>query len=280
MNSSLDSASFLITHIITVDDEDSNAKGDTLYGKQGFYNYYAYDDGIPEKGYGVAPRNSYLASQFSISVPDTLQGVQILFNRTFKDANYDFFDIVVWNDNNGKPGNEIYRLKNQRPIWDDESKYKFSYYEFDKVLRVNGIIYVGIMQQSSETINVGFDTSIDNHQYNFYESGSGWQNSIMPGSLMIRPIVGGNYYLNTDEIYAEKQSLTLYPNPASDIVKIEGDLADKCNSVMIFDMTGRMLQHYNDAENIYVGDLQNGLYMMRVITDDGRCYTEKFIINK
>ena len=60
---------------------------------QEFYNYYAYDDGIPEKGYGVTPHNSSLASQFSISVPDTLQGVQILFNRTFKDAMIKFAAI-------------------------------------------------------------------------------------------------------------------------------------------------------------------------------------------
>ena len=280
MNSSVDSSTFLITHVITVDNTDSDAVGDTLYGKQGFYNYYAYDDGIPEKGYGVSPRNSCLASQFSISVPDTLQGVQILFNRTFNDANYDFFDIVVWNDNNGKPGNEIYRLKDQRPIWDEESKYGFSYYEFDKVLKVNGIIYVGIMQQSSETINIGFDTSIDNHQYNFFESGEGWKNSIMPGSLMIRPVVGCNYYLNTEEIYDDNHALKIYPNPAKDVVRIGGLLTEKCDDIMIFDMTGRMLQHHYDAGNINISDLNNGLYMIRVITDDGRCYTEKFIISK
>lgn len=280
MDSSTDSTSFLVTHIITVDEDESDAKGDTLYGIQKFYNYYAYDDGIPEKGYGVVPANSYFASQFSISVPDTLCGVQMLFNRTLKDANYDFFDIVVWSDNNGKPGNEIYRLKDQRPIWNDDARYAFSYYEFDKVLKVNGIIYVGIMQQSYESINIGFDTSVDNSQYNFFESGDGWLNSSMPGSLMIRPVVGDKYYVNIEELVAEEMPLNIYPNPASDFVKIGGEMADRCVEVAIFDMTGRMLLHSYDVDGVNVSDLQNGIYMMRVITDDGRSVVEKFIISK
>ena len=177
MEDKVDTALYQITHIITVDDTVSQAKGDTLYGLQSFENFYSYDDGIPERGYGVVPGESCFASQFGISMPDTLCGVYLLFNRTHKDANYDFFDIVVWNNNNGKPGNEIYRLKNQRPEWDEEDIYKFAYYPFDKILKVNGTIYVGIMQHDKETINIGFDTSNDNSQYNFYDVGYGWENS-------------------------------------------------------------------------------------------------------
>ena len=209
-----------------------------------------------------------------------MQGVQILFNRTFKDANYDFFDIVVWNDNNGKPGNEIYRLENQRPIWNDEHIYEYTYYKFEKTIKVNGIIYVGIMQHSSESINIGFDTSIDNHQYNFFESGDGWQNSMMPGSLMIRPVVGGDYFVDIDENMEIDMSLGLYPNPTSGVLKINNDVAAKCSNVTIFDMMGRGVRNYHDANEINVGDLDNGMYMMRVVTDDGRCYTERFIISK
>lgn len=280
MDPSSDSATYLITHIITTDNETSAVQGDTLYGTQGFYNYYSYDDGTPEKGYGVVPDDSYFASQFSISMMDTLSGVQLLFNKTYNDANYDFFDIVVWNDNNGKPGNEIYRIKNQRPKWDEEHIYKFGYYPFDKIVKVNGIIYVGIMQHSQESINIGFDTSIDNSQYNFYDSGDGWQNSMMHGSLMIRPIVGGKYYIGTEEILAENNVITIYPNPANDYISIAGLDINNCDDISIFDVTGRMIKHCNNETNINTCNLNNGLYLLRIITKDGKYYNEKFMISR
>lgn len=277
MEDKIDTALYQITHIITVDDTVSQAKGDTLYGLQSFENFYAYDDGTPERGYGVVPGESCFASQFGISMPDTLCGVYLLFNRTHKDANYDFFDIVVWNNNNGKPGNEIYRLKNQRPEWDEEDIYKFAYYPFDKILKVNGTIYVGIMQHDKETINIGFDTSNDNSQYNFYDVGYGWENSSMKGSLMIRPVLGGDYDL--PEETPQNSRLRLFPNPSRDVINI-GDLdAETCKEIMIFDMTGRLMKHFTHELSLDVNDLPTGLYMMRVVSDS-KVYTEKFMISR
>lgn len=280
MNEKVDTASYFITHIINVKDDDSDVKGDTLYGRQDFCNYYAYDDGTPERGYGVVPGESFFASQFSISMSDTLCGVYLLFNRTYNDANYDFFDIIVWNNDNGKPGNEIYRLKNQRPEWDDEQIYKFAYYPFDKVLKVNGTIYVGIMQQSKESINIGFDTSKDNSQYNFYNVGYGWENSAMQGSLMIRPALGGDFALPEENKVEQKTRLGLYPNPSKNEINISELSADVCKEIMIFDMTGRMMKLFNNDVKFDVSDLPNGLYMIRVVTEEGRRYTEKFMITK
>ena len=278
MDSSLDTASYLVKHIISVESDESVVKGDTLCGIQYFSNYYAYDDGTPERGYGVVPDESYFATQFTISTPDTLCGVHLLFNRTHNDANYDFFDIVVWNDNNGRPGNEVYRLKNQRPEWDDEVIYKFTYYPFDKMLKVNGTIYVGIMQHARESINIGFDTSNDNQQYNFYETGGGWENSSMRGSLMIRPVLGSDYVI--EEEIKDVKRLGLYPVPSKDQINIGELPAQSCEQVMIFDMTGRLMKNFSNDVNLDISDLSNGLYMIRVITDEGKSYTEKFVISK
>lgn len=277
MDDKLDTTSYLITHIISVEDESYPVKGDTLYGIQSFHNYYAYDDGTPERGYGVVPDNSYFASQFTLSVPDTICGVKLLFNRTLNDANYDFFDIVVWNDNNGRPGNEIYRLKNRRPEWND-TIYGFAYYPFDKILKVNGTIYVGIMQHSKESINIGFDMSKDNSQYNFYETGNGWENSVMQGSLMIRPVLGGDYVIEENEV--QKTRLGLYPVPSQNEVNISELPADVCEEIIIFDMTGRIVKRFSYDVRLDVSDLSNGLYMIRVVTDEGKSYTEKFLISK
>lgn len=278
MDDKADTATYRITHIIKTD-KDSSLKGDTLVGYQVFNNYYAYDDGTPERGYGVTPDDSYFATQFTISAPDTLCGVQFLFNRTYNDANYDFFDIVVWSDNNGSPGNEIYRLKNQRPIWDENEIYKFGYHPFDKVLKVNGTIYVGIMQHARESINIGFDTSVDNSQYNFFETGDGWLNSQMKGSLMIRPVLGGDYVIE-EENGIQKNRLGLYPVPSQNEVNISELPAASCEEIVIFDMTGRVMKRYHYDVKLDISDLSNGLYMIRVVTDEGKSYTEKFLISK
>ncbi|MBQ5856121.1 MAG: T9SS type A sorting domain-containing protein [Bacteroidales bacterium] len=280
MNDKIDTATYRITNIISVDEATSNAKGDTLYGLQSFKNYYAYDDGIPERGYGVVPGESCFASQFSISMPDTLSGVYLLFNRTHKDANYDFFDIVVWNNNNGKPGNEIYRLENQRPIWDDDEIYKFAYYPFDKILKVNGIIYVGIMQHEKESINIGFDASKDNSQYNFYDVGYGWENSSMKGSLMIRPVLGNDMTYIKEENHTQKTRLGLYPNPSKNEINISELESQSCEEIMIFDMTGRLKKCFANDVKLDISDLPNGLYMIRVVTEEGKIFTEKFMISR
>ena len=136
------------------------------------------------------------------------------------------------------------------------------------------------MQHSQESINIGFDTSIDNSQYNFYDSGDGWQNSMMHGSLMIRPIVGGKYYIGTEEILAENNVITIYPNPANDYISIAGLDINNCDDISIFDVTGRMIKHCNNETNINTCNLNNGLYLLRIITKDGKYYNEKFMISR
>ena len=155
-----DSTSYIIRHYIS-DSTYNPPMVDSMIYKQGFYNYFAYDDGIPELGYGVeSSAGGAFAVQFELSEMDTLRGVQILFNHTLKDANNKYFDIVIWKDNNGKPGEEVFRLSGKRPQWDDQI-YHFAYYPFNQRIRLNGVFYVGIEQQSPGLINVGFDTSND-----------------------------------------------------------------------------------------------------------------------
>ena len=139
-----DSTSFIIRQYVS--DPTSNPPlEDSLVYEQGFYNYFAYDDGIPELGFGVEPSpGGAFAVKFELNELDTLRGVQILFNHTLNDANDQYFDIVVWKDNNGKPGDEVYRLTNRRPQWEDQI-YKFGYYKFNQRIRLAGVFYIGIV---------------------------------------------------------------------------------------------------------------------------------------
>lgn len=272
IDSPYDSTSFIVRHYLT-DNSCDPPLIDSMVCHQGFYNYFAYDDGIPEMGYGVEPINSAFAVQFELSNLDTLRGVQVLFNHTLNDANDKYFSFVVWKDNNGAPGEEVYRLTNRKPKWND-GLYQFVYYEFDQVIRLNGVFYVGIEQQNSGLINIGFDGSNDNSQYNFFNSTGTWQQSSKHGSIMIRPVVGKGYFIGVGE--QQEDAISVYPNPASSILHIEG--VENGASLILYDLTGRKVLQSAFTPELSVEGLSDGFYLLSIITADGQRFNKKITI--
>ena len=278
MNYLYDSVSYEIKHYI-YDSTSTPPMVDSMVYRQGFYNYYAYDDGTPEMGYGVEPANGRFAVKFELADYDTIQGVQLLFNHTLNDANNKYFDIVVWKDENGRPGEEVYRLSNQRPIW-DEMPYTFAYYKFDRIVTMSGIFYIGLVQQSNGLINIGFDASNDNSQYNFFNVNGSWQQSDMHGSLMIRPVVGSSYYIDLYEMESELQTVQLYPNPVRNTLYLKLSAGNTIAQACIYDLTGRKVYQGGHVTEIPVTEMNDGLYILHLTTDQGQVFTQKFIIRK
>ena len=270
-----DSVSYQVSHYV-YDSTANPPMVDSMVYRMGMYNYYAYDDGIPELGYGLSNPGGKFAVRFDISEYDTIQGVQLLFNHTLNDANNKYFDIVVWKDENGKPGDEIYRLSGRRPEW-QEQIYRFSYYKFDETVALASAFYIGIEQMEGGLINIGFDTSIDNSQYNFVNANGSWQQSSKRGSLMIRPVVGASYYIGLDE-QESATSLRLYPNPVNQVLHLEGDFEKA--QISIYDLTGRKVYQGEYQHEISVSSLNDGLYFIHVITAEGQVINQKFIIRK
>ena len=274
LNMWYDSVSYQISHYVY----DSTANPpllDSMIYRLGMYNYYAYDDGIPELGFGVHPAGGKFAVRFDLADYDTIQGAQLLFNHTLNDANNQYFDIVVWKDENGKPGEEIYRLNSQRPQW-QEQPYRFTYYKFDQTVTAASAFYIGIEQRSDALINIGFDTSIDNIQYNFVNTNGSWQQSSKHGSLMIRPVVGPSYYIGVQE--NEEKDLRLYPNPVSQVLHLEGDFEN--GQVSLYDIVGHKVYQGEYQHEISVSELNDGLYFIQIITAEGQVINQKFIISK
>ena len=269
-----DSASYQVSHYI-YDSACTPPLTDSLVYYVGMYNYYAYDDGIPELGFGVRPAGGKFAVRFDVSDYDTIQGVQLLFNHTLNDANNKYFDIVVWKDENGKPGEELYRLTNQRPQW-QEQPFRFTYYEFDRTVVTANTFYMGIEQRSDDLINIGFDASIDNSQYNFINTNGSWQPSSKNGTLMIRPVVGKSYYIGIEE--QADQNLVLYPNPVSSTLHLEGNFNK--GQINIYDLIGRKVYQGGYQSEISLSHLTNGLYYLSFTTEEGRIINQKFIIEK
>ena len=278
LNMWYDSVSYQISHYV-YDSTTYPPLADSMIYRLGMYNYYAYDDGTPELGFGVRPAGGKFAVRFDMTDYDTIQGVQLLFNHTLNDANNKYFDIVVWKDENGKPGEEVYRLSSQRPQW-QEQIYRFSYYKFDKTVALAGAFYVGIEQRSDDLINIGLDTSNDNIQYNFINTNGSWQPSSKHGSLMIRPVVGASYYIGVEENSPStgSEAITLYPNPVQNTLHLEGNIDG--GQVSIYDLTGRKVYQCKYQAEIPVDQLNDGMYFLNITTREGQVINQKFIIRK
>ena len=270
-----DSTTYVIRHYI-YDSTCNPPLVDSMIHYQGFYNYYAYDDGIPEMGYGVEPANGMFALRFELASPDTLCGVQLLFNRTLNDANRKYFDIVIWKDKNGRPGEEIYRLESQRPIWDEGLPYRFGYYRFTKNVILSGTFYIGLVQQSNGLINIGFDTSTDCSDLFFYNTNGSWMPTQTEGTPMIRPVVGKSYYIGVAE--NGNETIEVYPNPATTTLHIGGN--GNITQANIYDLSGRCVRQSHGLTEISVADLCDGMYFISITTDEGMVATKKFIISK
>lgn len=70
---------------------DNNTKNDTVERDQLFYNYMAYDDGTAESTYRLQGSPAYLALQFHVNQPDTLQGISIHYSNTDENISQNLF---------------------------------------------------------------------------------------------------------------------------------------------------------------------------------------------
>lgn len=273
-----DTASFLIRHYIS----DSSAAVilvDSLVYRQGFYNYFAYDDGTPEAAYSIEPNGAYLAMQFNMSTPDTLTAIQFHFNRINDENSQRFFDLMVWADNNGIPGQVLYRKIRQKPQFED-SRYAFSTYELDEPLLLNGNFYIGIMRESG-ILSMGFDRVNNAKDYLFYNIDGNWLNSNMDGALMIRAVTGKGSVTSIEETQTEAFQFRVRPNPASNSIFI--DLSDdkKIPETMhMFDYTGRLVLEKAFSVQTDVSHLQAGMYILMLRDAAGNSNSTKLIINR
>ncbi|MCR4826540.1 MAG: fibronectin type III domain-containing protein [Bacteroidales bacterium] len=70
-----------------------------------------------------------------------------------------------------------------------------------------------------------------------------------------------------------ENSVSLYPNPANDVVNVECTMNNvQCLGIEVFDVFGKLINTVNVTENttrINVSGLANGIYFVRVTTDQG-----------
>ncbi|ROI05610.1 T9SS C-terminal target domain-containing protein [Chryseobacterium sp. G0240] len=80
--------------------------------------------------------------------------------------------------------------------------------------------------------------------------------------------------LSTKDIAKNSETLSIYPNPATDIIKI--NTSNKIKHVEVYDLTGKRMNVTLDRDKVDVRNLSAGVYLLNVETE-GRNFTEKFI---
>ena len=276
--------SYTIVHTIKEGVGGDNHNGnDTMTFTQVFADYYAYEDGVPENGYGLtAPSNKvWLACRYDLNTEDTLTALDLYFNRTRNGENEDIqFRLCVWSCENRLPATLLYKDSERRsPEFDGMNRYHR--YRLESPVIVNDSIFVGFEQLSNDFINLGFDRSIDARQYTFYRTGNEWMQSILKGAVMMRPAFGESALVDITDADMEI-GMRIYPNPASGHININIDAENTESLVLsLYDMQGRKIWTRQYTNTIALDGLSNGIYLLKVTEPaSGRQTLKKLIISR
>lgn len=148
--------------------------------------------------------------------------------------------------------------------------------------------------------NVGY--AADTYYGNFYKTEDGgvtWQNLMQfaytnsiefnngyiylgaTNGKIIRSYTG--IYLGTTNAETSESSVKIYPNPSSDEVTVNTDNAKKIKSIIISDVTGKVLVHYDNIDStnlkIPVSNLVKGIYFVKTLLDGSIENVKKLLIN-
>ncbi len=272
----------------TGQEQDFIRSNDTVRSFLCLDNYYAYDDGSAETGYGINPELSsdgyvsYMAVQHQIPFDDTLGGMQIYFLPTFPDITSQKFEVFVW-DNLSTGGVRYSSPEQLSPLYTDDNGFYTVW--FDTNILVRQTFYIGIRSVGQYSMSVGYDLNTDNkNKINWSYNGSNWNSpsaGIFDGSLMIRPIFRKkNWGVGIEDNVSEKQLVSVYPNPAKNLLNVELLGTNEKAIFQIFSISGQLMQTGSLSNSLDVSYLNNGVYFIRIETANEELINKKFVIAK
>ncbi len=269
-----DSALFRIKCYLKTDEFDPK-QNDTIVYNQVFNNYFAFDDGTSEGGYGInglGSRNAMVASRFESYMQDTIRAIRICFNDSYLNSNSAVFDLMIWDDNNGLPGNVLYTVEDEA-VAQGNGLNGFYTYVLPEGVPVNGVFYIGWKQHTETFLNAGYDINTPNNGRQLYWLNGSWQLSQVSGTIMIRPVVGKPLKttgIKDIPVTDTKNAIKLWPNPATGLINIEcSDLVLSSPVYLsIVDLQGRQQMRVPYAEQIDISFLKAGIYTVILLQND------------
>jgi hypothetical protein len=267
----------------------SNPYNDTSYYQQRFRNYYAYDDGTAELGYGVTGNTDvWMAYQFDVKKADTLRGIQIHYNPTGVNLATQLIQIALW-DQLSVAGNTerlVYKMINQRTDTNDYAN-GFVTYLFDTLLVVQpGPIWIGFIQNNPQTLfGIGLDRNTDPGNKKFYHADGNWYQSAIEGAWLMRPLFGDT--LSRGQVIGVREPdagphLNIFPNPSGGAVQlVRPSSAFGTWRYELLDTTGRTLRtEESSASELRWQDLPAGCLLLRVTDKQGLQRSLKLIVGR
>lgn len=288
-----DSSDFTIKHVVdrgTTSSSDFILENDTVLQVHPFRNYYAYDDGSAEAGYFVTGVGGKIAIKIRVNVTDTLRAMRIYFDpvgmisTVSNTSSTSHFTMSIWADGGTSgPGARIQLDAAKLPIFYDTLYRAFPEYKLNqKVILSPGTYYLGFQQESPDGIAVGFDRNYDSHTNTYFDSGSGWTQSVFKGSLLIHPVFGGYVSppVGINEYGKNETDLFLvYPNPSTEQFFIRGPQLQQA-TYHVYNTLGQELLNgmiENSDQAVNTGTLPSGIYFLS-LKENGKTLQQQKII--
>ena len=273
-------------------------RNDSISLTQEFSDFYAYDDGSVEQGFGFDQNSNpsnikgQVAYGFDVAKEDTLYAIATYFNQAVYDVSRKRFTYRIWKElsgvNNATEDELIYESDELSPTYSSVNNWRtFTPYYLDTILVLSpGRYYIGWKQESMYNLNVGWDknygyskTPDKVNQNLYYKTFGNWTNDNLPsGTLMMRPHFGTpkELYASINQIDLNENSIKIYPNPAKDIVYLSSNFSH----IRVCDVHGKQLLEFWNSSNLNVSSLKEGAYFVFLNDNSKRFYTAKLIIQK
>lgn len=264
---------------------DINRYNDTTSFIQEISNYYAYDDGSAEMTYGLNSAGAKLAYRFDLPQGDTLRAVRMYFSPSLNPPpgtppTQGSFLITVWTS----LAPEVIQHQNfsfSSPEYRDHGPDHYVEYPLDSAIFVQGTVYIGWTQTNSTAMNLGFDRNRDVSDRIFFATTGTFANTAFDGALMMRPV----FVAAVDPFTGVEEPLhnnrfTLYPNPATDEVRIMLDEELPAGRAIILDALGRQVMDlpYRSGGIISTSTLAPGLHIVRLLDAAGTLVGQERLI--
>jgi hypothetical protein len=131
-------------------------------------------------------------------------------------------------------------------------------------------------------MNIGLDRNTINNTHMFYKVNStGWQQSGVLGSVMIRPVFGDRLETGIGSTKKKENAFVVYPNPGNGLLSIKYNVQSTMYKVQCINLQGQLVYTSTDLDNIDISDLPKGMYFIQLLDENNQILgSQKYLKNE